>query len=84
MWAFGDVALHPQRRSAAKRTLYTASSVSFLGINTLMLYLLVEFLGVWYLLAQFFSLGIVALGSFLFNKSVTFRKSEGNNINTEQ
>ncbi len=83
MWAFGDVALHPQH-ALRQAALYTASSVSFLGINTLMLYLLVEFLGVWYLLAQFFSLGIVALGSFLFNKSVTFRKSEGNNINTEQ
>ncbi|MEK7151994.1 MAG: GtrA family protein [Patescibacteria group bacterium] len=83
MWTFGDVALHPQH-ALRQVALYTASSVSFLGLNTLILYLLVEFLDVWYLLAQFFSLGVVALGSFLFNKSVTFRKSEGNNINTEQ
>ena len=71
MWAFGDVALHPQH-ALRQAALYTASSVSFLGINTLMLYLLVGFRAYGIFSAQFFSLGIVALGSFLFNKSVTF------------
>ncbi len=83
MWAFGDATLHP-RHALRQAALYTASSVSFLGLNTLMLYLLVEFLDVWYLLAQFFSLGVVALGSFLFNKSVTFRKSEVSSTSREQ
>lgn len=83
MWAFGDADLHP-RHALRQAALYTASSVSFLGINTLMLYLLVEFLGTWYLLAQFFSLGIVAFGSFILNKSVTFRKSEMSSIHREQ
>ncbi|PIQ92749.1 MAG: hypothetical protein COV70_00030 [Parcubacteria group bacterium CG11_big_fil_rev_8_21_14_0_20_39_22] len=83
IWTFGDQLLYSQH-TLRQAAIYTFSSVSFLGFNTALLYALVEFFGVWYLLAQFFSLGVVALGSFLFNKSVTFRKSEVNSISREQ
>jgi len=83
IWTFGDATFHP-RHTLRQAALYTLSSVLFLGLNTALLYALVEFFGVWYLLAQFFSLGVVALGSFLFNKSVTFRKKKVHGMNTEQ
>ena len=83
LWTFQDslLELNHARRQAI---LYTIASTSFLVLNTLLLYTFVDFLGMWYLFAQFLSLGMVACGSFLFNKSVTFRKSKVNNMNEKQ
>ena len=74
-WAFRD---HLVTKAHVRRQaiLYTISSTSFLFLNILILYILVDVLNVWYLLAQFLSLGVVAVGSFLFNRSVTFKKKE--------
>lgn len=72
-WTFKDP-LFTKRHALRQATLYTASSVSLLTLNVLFLYILVDFFGMWYLLAQFFSLGIVAIASFMFNKAVTFKK----------
>lgn len=75
MWTFTDKKLgstHVWRQAG----FYILSSISFLVLNILMLYVLVDFLKIWYVFAQFLSLGTVAFGSFLFNKVVTFRKVE--------
>ncbi len=75
LWTFSHTrsdAVHAWRQAG----LYTFSSVSFLVLNILILYNLVEFLKIGYLFAQFLSLGAVACGSFLFNKVITFRKVE--------
>jgi len=74
-WAFKDSSI-VKKHVRKQAILYIISSTSFLFINILILYVLVDVLDVWYLLAQFLSLGIVATGSFLFNKSVTFKKKE--------
>lgn len=73
LWAFGDL-LFTKKHVLRQSVLYTLSSVAFLTINILLLYILVNLFDVWYLLAQFFSLAVVAVGSFLFNRAVTFRK----------
>ncbi len=73
MWTFGDKKLevaHARRQAG----FYVLSSTSFLVLNILMLYTLVDSLKIGYLFAQFLSLGTVACGSFLFNKIITFRK----------
>ncbi len=73
MWTFSDKKLevaHARRQAG----FYILSSTSFLVLNILMLYVLVDFLKIGYLFAQFLSLGAVACGSFLFNKTITFRK----------
>ncbi len=75
LWTFNhtrSVAVHAWKQAG----LYIFSSVSFLVLNILMLYALVDFLKMGYLFAQFLSLGTVACGSFLFNKIITFRKVE--------
>ncbi len=75
LWTFNHTrseAVHAWRQA----WLYIFSSVSFLVINILILYTLVDFLKIGYLFAQFLSLGTVACGSFLFNKAITFRKVE--------
>jgi len=71
MWTFGDT-LFQTKHAMRQAFFYTLSSVSFLVLNIVILYVLVEFFHLWYLFAQFISLGSVALGSFLFNKTVTF------------
>lgn len=72
-WAFKDP-LFIKRHVLRQTILYTASSTSLLTLNILFLYILVDFFEMWYLLAQFFSLGTVAVVSFMFNKAVTFKK----------
>ena len=73
-WAFKDL-LFVKKYLARQAILYTISSVSFLILNILILYALVEMFNTWYILAQFFSLGSVAVGSFMFNKAFTFKAS---------
>lgn len=63
-----------KRHVLRQAILYTTSSTSLLTLNILFLYILVDFFEIWYLLAQFFSLGTVAVVSFMFNKAVTFKK----------
>lgn len=74
-WAFND-SLFTKKHVLRQAILYTISSILFLTLNILILYTLVDMFNMWYLLAQFFSLGTVAFGSFLFNKTVTFKKVE--------
>lgn len=74
-WAFKDL-LIAKKYIKRQAIFYTISSTSFLLLNILILYVLVDILGTWYLFAQFLSLGVVAGGSFLFNKSITFKKKE--------
>ena len=74
-WAFRDP-ITRKKYMKKQAILYTISSTSFLFINILILYILVDVLSMWYLLGQFLSLGVVAVGSFLFNKTVTFKKKE--------
>lgn len=71
VWTFRD-ALFNKQHTWRQAVLYTCSSVSFLLVNTLILYFLVEVFNFWYLGAQFLSLAFVACGSFLVNKEFTF------------
>lgn len=73
IWTFRD-SIFEVAHARRQAILYTISSTSFLVLNTALLYILVDFFGLWYLFAQFLSLGVVACASFLFNKSFTFSK----------
>ncbi|MFC1686328.1 GtrA family protein [Patescibacteria group bacterium] len=49
-------------------------SVVGLGLNILILYVLVEFAGMWYILAKVLATGVVLIWNFFANKYWTFRK----------
>lgn len=49
-------------------------SVVGLGLNVLILYILVEFAGIWYILAKVLATGVVLIWNFFANKYWTFRE----------
>jgi putative flippase GtrA len=74
-WAFKNLSVE-KKHVKRQAILYVISSTTCLFINLLILFILVDILGVWYLFSQFLSLGLVSIGSFFFNKLVTFKKEE--------
>lgn len=69
-WTFRDSNLGRMKKQL---TIYASIAVASLALNSIMMYFLVSILFVWYLAAQFISSGILAIGSFLINKAITFR-----------
>jgi len=49
-------------------------SIIGLGLNVLILYVLVEFAGMWYILAKVLATGVVLIWNFFANKYWTFKK----------
>ncbi|TES95224.1 GtrA family protein [Patescibacteria group bacterium] len=49
-------------------------SIIGLGLNVLILYILVEFAGMWYILAKVLATGVVLIWNFFANKYWTFKK----------
>ena len=60
-WTFKDI-----RREVIPRQLilHLGAALSTLGVNTLLLYLAVDILGLWYMFAQFLISGMLAIGSY--------------------
>lgn len=69
-WTFRDFRMDQLGRQLF---LYGSISVAGLGINSILMYLLVSVWGLWYILAQFIISGLLAIGSFLINKTFTFK-----------
>lgn len=68
-WTFADLDRGFAYRQVAN---YLALQLAALTANTVGLYLLVEFVGIWYLAAQAFLLVLVAAATYLLSKHVIF------------
>jgi len=72
-WTFRDNNL---KRIKIQFFIYGSLAVFNFILNPIFLYILVEAAGVWYMLGQVIVLSVLALGSYIINKSVTFKKIE--------
>ena len=73
-WTFQDSDLKRIRRQFL---IYLSAALIGLLLNSIMMYFWVSILHVWYLAAQFITMGILAIGSFFINTTLTFKKIEG-------
>lgn len=72
-WTFGD-----SRKTVIGKQLilYLVVTGGALGVNTILLYIAVDVFGLWYMLAQFFVSGAIAVGSFIIYNFLIFQKIE--------
>jgi glycosyltransferase involved in cell wall biosynthesis/putative flippase GtrA len=70
-WTFRD---REQEKIYRQMGLYLAVAVTNLGLNTLLMFLLVDILGIWYLLAQVLVISVIAVESFLIYKFLIFNR----------
>jgi putative flippase GtrA len=68
-WTFKQTMPHTMTRQIM---LYLAVSLFNLALNTGIVYVCVEYLGLWYVFAQIFAGAIVAITSFFFYKNIIF------------
>lgn len=70
-WTFGD-----KNRSVLARqmALYLLIALFDLCVNTALMYVLVDMFGLWYMLAQFFVTGTIAVWNFLVYKFFIFNR----------
>ena len=68
-WTFQD---HSVERVRSQVALYFVIAVANLGLNTLLMYLFVEHLHLWYLTAQVIVGALLACGSFFISKHIVF------------
>lgn len=71
-WTFRD----PSRRVLKQMTKYLAVGLFNLVLNAAAMYVLVELLGVWYLLAQIMVGVVIAVESFLIYRTFIFKKGK--------
>lgn len=70
-WTFRD---HNLGRIPKQLTIYLIAGVASLFLNSTLMYFWVDILRIWYMSAQMITAGILAIGSFLLNHKVTFKK----------
>ncbi len=68
-WTFVDVEHAPVQKQLF---LFFVTALINIAINTVMLYVLSEFLHLHYLIAQFIALGVIAIGSFFVYQTYVF------------
>jgi putative flippase GtrA len=78
-WTFKDAQQGDVHRQAV---VYTCVAIANTIINVTLVYLLVEFVGVHYLIGQFISSGFIALESYFVYQLFIFKKKSGEIINT--
>lgn len=61
-----------QKTVAAQSTLYLALQITNIGINTMLMYALVEWAGVWYFFAQIIAAAAIAVESFFVYRFIIF------------
>ena len=71
-WTFGDASLHLIKKQLV---MYLGAAVLNLGLNTLLMYGLVEHLGLHYIFAQIITSGIIAIGSFFVYQYLIFKNA---------
>lgn len=70
-WTFQNNSKADLRRQAL---IYITVAIINTGVNTLLVYLFVEYIGLHYLAAQFFSSGLIAFESFFVYQIFIFKK----------
>jgi putative flippase GtrA len=68
-WTFGDTKMEGVHRQAG---LYLAIAVANLFVNTLLMYIFVDFVHIWYFLSQVIASGLIALFSFFIYRRFVF------------
>ncbi len=70
-WAFGD-----KNKDVLYRQLILCLSIALfnLAVNTVLMYVLVDLFGLWYMLAQFFIIGLIATWNFMAYKFFVFNQ----------
>ncbi len=71
-WTFCD---HDRDFFYGQMALYLFIALTNLALNTALMYLAVDVLGLWYMLAQFLVALLIAIGSFVIYKFVIFKKA---------
>ena len=74
-WTFKDPDL---KRIKRQFLIYLLVASVGLLLNSIMMYFWVSVLHIWYLAAQFITTGILAIGSFIINTNITFKKNNSN------
>ena len=69
-WTFRDPS---SKRIGRQFKIFIGLAVTHLILNVIFISILVEIFGMWYLLAQAVVLATLAIGSYLFNRFVTFK-----------
>jgi len=71
-WTFRD----PSREHFERQfKFFIGLAAAHLMLNAVLIFVLVEFFGIWYLLSQALVMAALAFGSYLFNLFVTFKKA---------
>lgn len=70
-WTFRDDNIGRMKKQFA---IYTAIGIVNFILNPTLLYIVVDFLNVWYLLGQVIVSAVLAISSYLINKFITFKK----------
>ncbi len=70
-WAFRDTDLSRAHRQLIS---YLFVGVTNLFLNTFLVYVFVDIIGIWYFFAQIIASGLIALGSFFIYKHLIFSK----------
>ncbi len=76
-WTFQN---HSRQLLGRQLAIYLIVSVSSLVINTLLLYLLVDWFGVWYILAQIIAGGLLAVVNFFIYRFVIFHPATAGQV----
>lgn len=72
-WTFGDTATH---RIHIQASTYLFVALINLALNAALLYLLVQFTGLWYIYSQILCDAFIAISSFLIYKFIIFERKE--------
>ena len=78
-WTFRDPS---QERMQKQFKIFIGLAVAHTVLNAIFISILVEVFGMWYLLAQAIVLAALAIGSYIFNRFVTFKAVSSNYENT--
>ena len=73
-WTFRDASME---RIKKQFLIYGTIAIVSLIINSIMMYVLVSLAHIWYMTAQFITSGVLAIGSFVVNRSITFKNIQG-------
>src|SRR3989344_3074899 len=79
-WTFTDSSTE---RWKSQATLYLAITSTNLGLNTLLMYIAVDYLHIHYLVAQFFISGLIAVESYFVYQIFVFKKSRTHDISSQ-
>lgn len=72
-WAFGDFGTAKLHIQATQYFLFSGVNLT---LNTVLMYVFTDLLGVWYFLSQIFAAAIIAVESFLVYRFIIFKAAE--------